>query len=332
MKFTIIYTPTIDWGFMQQRPHRIMEQFARHGHQVLYMNQTQVPGKPMEEVEPNLFVVHDHREVLMTPKHHPVVLWMSWAKTQAWMDVIKPDLAVYDCLDDFEQWREYEYLLVPRIDMVVTTAEALYSKMQNRHHNIVMAKNGCEYDHFADPDAHPVPADWPVKSGKAVGYVGALGHWVDHELILKVAREWPVVLIGPPFGMPNLQHDNIYRLGMKPYSELPGYMRNMGALIIPFKLNDITRATNPIKMYEYLATGKPVITTDMPEALLHPEVMARSSHISFMTAVHESMVGKHQRSSEVEARKRVARENSWEARYDTIIEALENTANIKFAK
>lgn len=332
MKFTIIYTPTIDFAFMQQRPQRIMEQFARHGHQVYYMNKTQVIGKPMEEVEPNLFVIHDHREVLTCKKDHIVVLWMSWAKTHGWINIINPDISVYDCLDDFEQWREYEHTLVPRVDMVVTTAESLYEKMSTRHHNIVMAKNGCEYDHFADPQSHPTPADWPFKGQKIVGYVGALGHWVDHELVLKIAKEWPVVMIGPEFGMPPVQHDNIHRLGMKDYRTLPGYIKHMGALIIPFKINDITRATNPIKMYEYLATGKPVITTDMPEALLYPEVIAKGNHLDFVTAVHDAMVGKYQRPSDVESRKKVAQENSWEARYETITEALENTANIKFSK
>jgi hypothetical protein len=331
-KFTFIYTPTIDYEFMQQRPQRLMEQFARAGHQVYYINVNQ-SNLPPRIVEPNLTVLYSYDQIHSMPKYYPVVLWMSWAKTHDWIEKINPHIAVYDCLDDFADWREFEKIIVNKVDLVTTTAEKLYDKMTKVHDEVIMVKNACEYEKFNNVNEAKDPKDWPMGfSNPVIGYVGALGHWVDSELIIKLAQKNKVVLIGPEFGMKKISHPNIAQLGMKDYKTLPGYIKNMDVLIIPFLLNDITNATNPIKMYEYLATGKPVVTTALPEALLYKEVYTSKNDNEFIHLTEKALKGYFNSPELVSARKKIAMNNSWKNRYEVIYSKLCEIFNKKGEK
>lgn len=331
-KFTFIYTPTIDYEFMQQRPQRLMEQFARAGHQVYYINVNQSNLAP-KVVEPNLTVLYSYDQIHSMPKNYPIVLWMSWAKTHDWIEKIKPAISVYDCLDDFADWREFEKIIVNKVDLVTTTAEKLYDKMIKVHKKVIMIKNACEFEKFNNVENTQDPSDWPNEFSKSViGYVGALGHWVDSELLLKLAKNHKIVLIGPEFGMKKISHPNIAQLGMKDYKTLPGYIKKMDVLIIPFLLNDITNATNPIKMYEYLATGKPIVTTALPEALLYKEVYASYTDEDFINLVNNALNGAFNSNELVSARKKIAMNNSWKNRYEIAYKALYEILNEKGEK
>lgn len=337
-KFTFIYTPTIDYEFMQQRPQRLMEQFARAGHQVYYINMNQT-GEPPKVVEPNLTVLHSYSQIFLMKKDYPVVLWMSWAKTHDWIEKINPYISVYDCLDDFSDWREFEKVIVNKVDFITTTAEHLYNKMSSLHKNVVMVKNACEYEKFENIDLASKPKDWPSNFDKSVvGYVGALGHWINSQLILKIAQDHKVVLIGPEFGMKKISHPNIAKLGMKKYKDLPGYIKMMDALIIPFSLNDITKSTNPIKMYEYLATGKPVISSTLPETILYSEVYNANTDEGFISMLDRALSGEFNTSDLIEKRKLIASNNSWKNRYETIykklleVNKMKNKINIEEVK
>lgn len=330
-RFTIIYPPTIDYEFMQQRPQRLMEQFARAGHQVYYVNLNN-RHVPPREVEPNLTVVYRHHDVFTLPRRYPTVLWVSWAKTHDWIDYLRPDIAVYDCLDDFAEWRPYEDIVVGKVDLITTTARVLYDKMIQRHRNVIMVRNACEYEHFVKVDSPDLtdPVDWPFNDDQPiVGYVGALGHWVDSGLIAKVAERYRVVLIGPYFGMRRIRHHNVYELGLKNYATLPAYLKKIRVLIIPFVLNDITRATNPIKMYEYLATGRPVVTTALPEAAVYPEILVGHGHNEFLRLVSDAVRGVYDSREAIEARRKIAFVNSWHQRYETIYKRLCEIALVK---
>jgi Glycosyltransferase len=321
-KFTFIYTPTIDYEFMKQRPQHLMEQFAKNGHQVYYINYNEQNKEPIE-IKENLTILYNHNQIFNVEKKYPVVLWMSWAKTHDWIEKINPYISVYDCLDDFKDWREYEKEIIKKVDLVTTTADTLYNKMKNQHNNVVLVKNACEYSHFENIENNNDPKDWPFRSEeKVIGYVGALGHWVDADLIIKLAEKNKIVLIGPQFGMKKINHPNVAIMGIKNYEELPCYIKKMHTLIIPFSLNEITISTNPIKMYEYLATGKPVISTKIPEAVLYKEVYTANDDNEFLRLVNNSLLEKFNNKLLIDKRKKLAFENSWEERYKTIYNSL----------
>ncbi len=161
----------------------------------------------------------------------------------------------------------------------------------------VYLPNGVEFERFADGEA-PLPEDKELRafreSGKPIaGYYGALAEWFDYELLEKVARarpDWNFLLIGPMYdqslrGQPVLKCDNVLWLGPRDYHSLPGYLRLFDVATIPFKINNITLATSPLKLYEYFAGGKAAITTPMPECEAYPEVTIVRTAVEFAAAL-----------------------------------------------
>ncbi len=326
-KYTVIYPPTINYDYMKQRPQHLMEQFAADGNRVYYMNIRGVDAPP-EEVRPNLFVVHRAADIDILPRSGTVVLWMSWPETVTWIDHIRPHIAVYDCLDDFPEWAAAERRIVPRVDLVVATSAPLYQKMRQEHARVVLVRNGCEYERFSDLDAAPDPADWPAlqPDQPVVGYVGALGYWIDASIVALIAQHYPMVLVGPNLGHQNIYHEHAHYLGMRPYAALPSYLKRMQVLTIPFALTPLTRATNPIKMYEYLATGRPVVSTAIPEAQGTRLVKVGRTPEEFLQQVDRAARESVMHPARVAARKALARANSWQQRYMAIRDALDAVA------
>lgn len=324
-KYTVIYPPTIDYGYMKQRPQHLMEQFATDGHRVYYLNAFPSPHPP-QEVRPNLIVVHRTEDLNLFPRRRPVVLWMSWSESGGWIDRIHPDISVYDCLDDFPEWKAAELRLLPRVDLVFASSDILFHAMKERHPRVTLVRNACEYLHFSDLEDAADPPDWPpIPVGEPViGYVGALGQWLDGDLIAKIAGRFHIVLVGPFLGHRGIQHPRVHYLGLRPYEVLPSYLKRMDVLTIPFLQNRITRATNPIKMYEYLATGKPIVATAIPEAVREPLVRVGRSPEEFLRHLVRAAAGHETDPRARAARQAVARANSWEFRYAQIRDAIDD--------
>ncbi len=323
-KYTVIYPPTIDYDYMKQRPQHLMDQFAADGHRVYYLNRWERPAPP-QEVRPNLFVVHSAGHIDHLPRSRPVVLWMSWAETSNWIDRIRPDISIYDCLDDFPQFAPAEWQIVPRVNLVTATSDALFRKMRDQHRNVILVPNACEYERFSDLSSVEAPPDWPPidPNQSVVGYVGALGAWIDSDLIARIGERYEMVLVGPLLGHRRIQHPRIHYLGMRPYEQLPAYLKRMDVLTIPFSDIPLTRATNPIKMYEYLATGKPVVSTAIPEAERMALVKVGHSHEEFVQHIARAIAGEDENEAAAAARQTIARENSWALRYEQIRDAID---------
>lgn len=323
-RYTVIYPPTIDYEYMKQRPQHLMEQFAADGHRVYYLNNRESDRPPLE-VQPNLVVVYRASDIERLPRSHPVVLWMSWSETVGWIDRVRPDIAIYDCLDDFPEWAAAERLIVPRVDFVTATSDALYEKMRRVHRNVLLVRNACEYERFSGLADLPDPPDWPLHDPAVpvVGYVGALGHWLDDRMVAAIADRYEMVLVGPYLGHRTVEHPRVHYLGLRPYDALPRYLKRMQVLTIPFVDSQLTRATNPIKMYEYLATGKPVVATALPEALRTPVVRVARTPGGFLAQVEAAMREPSEASPAAAARQAFARANSWRVRYELIRDAID---------
>jgi len=314
----VVYPPTIDFDFMRQRPQQLMTQFARHGHLVFFCNKTQHPGREPERVEKNLWIVHDHDSFVKNQarKVKPTLVWCSWAKLHNTLSLYRPSMVVYDCLDDFPVWRPYEEAMLKRATAVVATARTLKERLERLHPRVALVPNGCEYELFNRKPPGPPPADLPAGPRRA-GFVGALGSWFDADLVRETARRlrrWQFVLVGPPFGTREVSGPNIFSLGMKPYSEIPSYIHNFDVALIPFLDDQITRATNPIKMWEYLATGVPVVSTPIPEVLPFSELVRIGEGPEFARQIERVRDDGHLRRK----RKQLAKANSWRARYEAI--------------
>ena len=281
----IVYPPTIDFEWMVQRPQQLMKEFAKLGHTVYYCQQHQVKGKRSELILPNLWLVWD---IALLPK--PIdILWIGNPPLWNTVNNYQAKMVVYDCCDDFHEfWGKMEDSLTQRADVVITTAQRLVErKSAEKPGKVFLVPNGVDVDVFKYEEI-------PIKMNRRLGYVGALADWVDWDLIKYCATHltgWEIALIGPEFHkVPNeiKHHGNIKLYGLKPYKELPMWIRNLDVCTVPFKINKITRATNPIKMYEYLALGKPVVTTDMDEIRRYADVVSiAKTHEEFVQKVLE---------------------------------------------
>jgi glycosyltransferase involved in cell wall biosynthesis len=184
-----------------------------------------------------------------------------------------------------------------------------------------------DFDHFNSAAKGIVTLDeLSTLRHPVIGFIGALYNWIDVDLICRIAEvhpEYSVLLVGPVAAESNQleKYSNIVTVGAKPYGILPSYLSNIDVCIIPFKLNDITLASNPIKMYEYLAAGKPVVSTALPEVLKVASdlVYVSKDEVDFIKKIEMAILElEHNNDTSVTARMNFARKNSWESRVEVM--------------
>jgi glycosyltransferase involved in cell wall biosynthesis len=249
--------------------------------------------------------------------------------------------ALYDCNDNHlafpgtPAWAQgYFERVVRGVDAVVVSQRLLREAIEPlRRDDIVEIGNGVDFALFDAAWRRPSrPAEVCGLATPRIGYAGALAEWIDFELIARVAREFPsasVVLVGPAVGGavdPNVSfqdHENVHWLGSKPHSELPHYVLEMDVCLIPFRLTPLTRAVNPNKLYEYLALGKPVVSTDFS-----PFIHGYAPHVQVGRTPEESVAAIRsflETPGEPGPRRDLARRNSWDhvaGRMQTLLQEL----------
>jgi GT2 family glycosyltransferase/glycosyltransferase involved in cell wall biosynthesis len=182
---------------------------------------------------------------------------------------------VYDCMDEWDSFPGMkpqlliaEERLVGEADLVTVSGRRLLEKWRGRNARVELVRNATDYSHFAAPQSERLLDD--VKR-PVVGYFGAIAPWFDIELLARVASRRPdcsFVVIGGVFDV-NIDSltalPNVHFLGQQPYARMPAYLQDFDVCMIPFVVNEITAATDPVKFYEYISLGKPVVSTHMPE-------------------------------------------------------------------
>ncbi len=181
-------------------------------------------------------------------------------------------------------WVEREHELIGEVDHVVVTGRVLEQKVLSfRPRKLTLVPNGVQIEHFLNGDSTLPPEYRDIPAPRAV-YVGALEEWFDVPLVVELARQMPelsFVLIGD--GQAELgslrEFRNVHILGRRPYRQVPAYLKHASVGLIPFKRNRLVRAVNPIKLYEYLACGLPVVASswDELEQLQSPARLCQSS-------------------------------------------------------
>ncbi|EGQ9966927.1 glycosyltransferase [Vibrio cholerae] len=343
----IFLLPVIDWDFRVQRPQHLCMQLAKLGNGVIYFsttfNITNQPGftildSPAKNViccrlnmNENVNIYRDclnedqstflAKSLLAVSRAFGKAEVYSILNLPFWHSAVKKlpkNTVVYDCMDhhagfstnSFEMLKQ-ENTLLKEADLVITTAELLSKNISEARENVII-RNGAEIDYFkATPSEELLEKSRPV-----VGYYGAIAEWFDTDLVLKTAKllpQYDFVLIG------NVTTDvscfknqsNIKLLGEVPYKDLTKYLVSFDVCIIPFIINDLTLCTNPVKVYEYLAAGKPVVATAMPEVVLIEEkVFIASDAEAFSLSIEKAMETKDD-AELVTDRKKWAESHDW---------------------
>ena len=209
---------------------------------------------------------------------------------------------VYDMIDDWSHYKDAptyfsqtEPYLLKSADIVTATAKTLFQKAVQYNKNTYLCPNGADIAHFSEARENgEKPGDLPPR-GPRIGFFGIMREWFDTELVAFSAYHRPnyeFCLIGGYSKdiLGNLgKMSNIHFLGEKPYRQLPEYLQHFDVAIIPFRVNDLIRSTNPIKVYEYLAGGKPVVATDIPEIEGMPFVYASKNAEEFVRNLDQAI-------------------------------------------
>ena len=228
---------------------------------------------------------------------------------------------------------KYDYAMKDRDAFIVATADLLYEDVVSKRGEgrLAFSSNGVDYSFFktfedgVKPDKEFLDI---VKKGKSVVmYYGALATWFDYDLLKKIAStgKYSIVLIGVKYdgsfdesGAGEL--DDVYFLGSKNYKVLKYYAALADVLTIPFKINDVTRSTNPVKLFEYMALQKPIVTTDMNECRKYKSVLIGDAE-QFEEKLDEALSLRND-SDYLELLDREARENDWSHKAEAIISLL----------
>jgi len=273
----------------------------------------------------------------------PVVLWIYDPSAARMIGSSGEVVAVYDCVDDYTEQttssrkRELvascDRMAVLQSRLVFATSTTMYERQRRLNSSTHLVPNAGDYKHFAAAADRTVAA--PEVSALPRPVVGFAGNFlaskVDFDLLEAVARalpRWTLLLVGPAAletasALERLaQLPNVRWLGQKPYADLPRYVAAFDVGLIPYVSNAYTRSCFPLKLYEYLAAGKPVVASGLPELSgMEPDVVLVDGPTTFVRAVQEAAA----RNGDPEQlrRRQLASANSWEARAGRLLELVQ---------
>jgi glycosyltransferase involved in cell wall biosynthesis len=259
------------------------------------------------------------------------VHWLYTPMMEPQLEAFEPAAVVYDCMDELARFRgapadlrRRERRLLERADVVFTGGWELHRVKSALHPNVHAFGCGVDFDHFhAVARGVPAAEDLAPLPRPRLGYVGVVDERLDYDLVRALARELPgasVVFVGPTAkvdraALPNVP--NVHWLGGRPYADLPRYLAGFDVCLMPFADNEATEFINPTKTLEYLATGRPVLSTPVRDVV---RSFSHAVHVeppaTFPRGVLRVLGGERR---DPEAGLRIARQASWERVVDGML-------------
>jgi glycosyltransferase involved in cell wall biosynthesis len=275
------------WQFVYQRPQHIIGRLSSTL-KVLFIEEPLpnitsnnsgnliIVSDNLHVLQPNVRDVESIAEIIpeyVNNKSVPVG-WFYSALFSPLLEQLNFQTVVYDCMDepysmgaDSKQLMDNEKILMAHADIVFTNGKSLYQSKKQTHPNVHLFPGSVDKFHFSKPlSDSAVPKDMEHIQSPVVGYYGVIDERIDFSLLHQTALRLPnvsFVMIGPfvsdEFNL--LNEPNIHFLGMKPYEEIPQYLKTFDIAMMPFAINDTTKYIGQAKTLEYMAAGKPIIST-----------------------------------------------------------------------
>jgi UDP-galactopyranose mutase len=304
---TLICFSHLRWNFVFQRPQHLMSRFARNMNVIYWEEPIEIGPRETAYLQvreaadaPNVRVVVPHlpagmpedaREAALArlldahtaSLHGPLIAWYYTPMMLPFSKHVTPDLTVYDAMDELSKFKfapehllGLEQELIDRADVVFTGGSSLFEAKKGRHHNVHCFPSSVDRAHFFKARAHQFdPADQEDLPRPRLGFYGVIDERFDTELLGKIAEmrpNWSFVIVGPVVKISDDElpkRPNIHYLGSKTYPELPAYLSGWDVALMPFAMNESTEFISPTKTPEYLAGGKPVVSTPIKDVVRH---------------------------------------------------------------
>ena len=285
------------WDFVFQRPQHLLSRFAATHSVHVWEEPVFVPGLVRPHLEtrltaPNLTLVTPHlaegldeatveaqlKQLVDSygPASQPQVLWYYTPMMLPFSRHLEADCVVYDCMDELANFRfapprllDLESELFDKADLVFTGGHSLYEAKRSRHANVHPFPSSVDIAHFARARGIERETD----RRPTLGFYGVLDERFDIDLLRQMADmrpDWSFVMVGPvvKIGEDELPRAaNIHYLGGKTYEQLPTYLSGWDVALMPFAMNESTQFISPTKTPEYLAGGKPVVSTPVRDVV-----------------------------------------------------------------
>jgi glycosyltransferase involved in cell wall biosynthesis len=289
------------WDFVFQRPQHLLTRLAEH-FKVFYVEEPVFHhdrDQYSEVVHNNIHIINLHlkdgpdginvterqrllvRNFFFKHKINEYILWYYTPMAMSMTENLRPVITIYDCMDELSAFkfahpsiRQMEKELLNKADIVFCGGHSLYNAKKHQHQNIHAFPSSIDKKHFgAARNIKKDPDDQANIPHPRFGFYGVLDERFDIDLVKEVAErkpDWHFVLIGPvvkidPATLP--RNANIHYLGSKKYSELPAYLGGWDISMVSFAMNESTQFISPTKTPEYLAGGKPVISTPIKDVV-----------------------------------------------------------------
>lgn len=354
----------IDWHFRHQRPQQLAQALALSGRRVFYVSVNLIddarPGFQQEQLdtEGRLFQIRLHAEgapaiYTSAPEHNTVTQLrnglgavLEWANSRSmvslvehpfWYDVaavLPNSRVVYDCMDHHEGFGTtsdamllLERTLMRNADLTITTSGWLDQIVSEHAPHRALVRNAGEFAHFA----HRPPAVYTEPQGRRIiGYYGAIAEWFDLDLVEAIAKRFSdccVLLIGADTvdAKGRFAHlPNVVMTGEMPYAQLPKYLHAFDVCLLPFKVIPLTLATNPVKVYEYLSAGKPVVSVDLPEMKQFENLVSVASDTDGFLAAIADVLADGENAPAIAQRQAFGQEQTWTHRARALMQHAES--------
>ena len=284
------------WAFVYQRPQHLISRMAKH-YKVLFVEEPltleddgegnnfhlEIIHKNLHILKPKVKNIEDIKNIL-----HPLLnncnLELGWFYSAAFSPLLtdfKFETVVYDCMDELSLFKgapqeliTQEKFLLSEAHVVFTGGKSLYESKINTHKNVHCFPSSVDRKHFsAALENIEIPEDLIKIKKPVIGYFGVIDERINLSLLQDTAKLLPnmaFVMIGPlakiiEEDLP--REENIHYLGMKSYDSLPNYLRGFDIAMMPFALNDATKFISPTKTLEYMAAGKPIVSTAIKDVV-----------------------------------------------------------------
>lgn len=315
----VVMMSTLDWRYpYRQRPQHLAKALAAIGHPVVYVTPSTGHDLAMvgEEVSENIFLC-PFLDVALRAIERPTLIILStdtrWSAAHLDFVASRGGVVIYDYLDALddslsvspitEERRQLHRRLLrdEQGTVVLSVAEALEAEVaRERRTGHAVVTNGVDLEPFLNARRNePLRDDMAaiVRRGRPViGYYGSLAAWFDYPLMLRLARERPqyeIVTIGPDLdGSSQAFSDrptNLHVLPGMDYEDLPRHARWFDVCLVPFVINEITLATSPLKIFEYMALQTPIVSTPMPECRKYSSILIGEDHEDFIEKVDAAL-------------------------------------------